>query len=76
MKWNVFDKQEQWKLAYTAAARKRLMKWNVFVQQEQWELAYTATARKRLMKWNVFDKPSAEGKSRSVCAVPRRENDS
>ena len=27
--WNVFDKQEQWKLAYTAAARKRLMKWNL-----------------------------------------------
>ncbi|MBQ9472950.1 MAG: 1-acyl-sn-glycerol-3-phosphate acyltransferase [Bacteroidales bacterium] len=25
---NVFDKQEQWKLAYTAAARKRLMKWS------------------------------------------------
>ncbi|MBQ9473766.1 MAG: DNA repair protein RecN [Bacteroidales bacterium] len=25
---------------------------------------------------NVFVKPSAEGKSRSVCAMPRRENDS
>ncbi|MBQ9473085.1 MAG: hypothetical protein IJU81_01590 [Bacteroidales bacterium] len=47
---NVFDKQEQWKLAYTAAARKRLMKWNVFDKQEQWKLAYTAAARKRLMK--------------------------
>lgn len=23
---------------------------------------------------NVFDKPSAEGKSRSVCIMPRREN--
>jgi len=24
---------------------------------------------------NVFVKPSAEGKSRSVCTMPRREND-
>ena len=24
---------------------------------------------------NVFDKPSAEGKSRSVCTMPRRESD-
>ena len=29
-KTNVFVQQEQWKLAYTAAARKRLMKWKVF----------------------------------------------
>ena len=26
------------------------------------------------MSKNVFDKPSAEGKSRSVCTMPRREN--
>ncbi len=24
--------------------------------------------------YNVFDKPSAEGKSLSVCTMPRREN--
>jgi hypothetical protein len=24
---------------------------------------------------DVFDKPSAEGKSRNVCTMPRREND-
>ena len=27
------------------------------------------------MSKNVLDKPSAEGKSRSVCTMPRREND-
>ncbi len=27
------------------------------------------------IKYNVFDKPSAEGKSRSVCTMPRRENE-
>ena len=30
---NVFVQQEQWKLAYTAAARKRLMKWNIVAVQ-------------------------------------------
>ena len=29
----------------------------------------------RTSRSNVLDKPSAEGKSRSVCTMPRREND-
>jgi len=29
-----------------------------------------------LKEWNVFVKPNAEGKSRSVCTMLRRENDS
>ena len=32
---SVFVQQEQWKLAYTAAARKRPTKWNVFVSRVQ-----------------------------------------
>ena len=33
------------------------------------------TKKERDEEANVFDKPSVEGKSRSVCTKPRREND-
>ena len=37
-------------------------------------VAYLVLAESNI-KMNVFDKPRAEGKSRSVCTMPRREND-
>ena len=36
-------------------------------------VAYLVLAESNI-KMNVFDKPRAEGKSRSVCTMPRREN--